>query len=164
MSEETDLQARLAQIAGIAVALEAQTGCPAPMMIAQWAVESRWGAKPVGNANYFGIKANCRDPKSCVVETEEVVNGKPVEEKLAFADYDSMADSARDYAVLITQGAPYQQAWAKYQEGHDLNALIVAVGATYATDPEYANLVSLISRQTNVQRAIVTARREALGV
>ena len=141
MSEETDLQARLAQIAGIAVALEAQTGCPAPMMIAQWAVESRWGAKPVGNANYFGIKANCRDPKSCVVETEEVVNGKPVEEKLAFADYDSMADSARDYAVLITQGAPYRAAWQRYQADHNLHTLIAAVATTYATDPKYTAMV-----------------------
>jgi len=34
-----DRQARLQQVAHIAVALEAQTGCPAPLMIAQWAQE-----------------------------------------------------------------------------------------------------------------------------
>jgi len=51
-----DRQARLQQVAHIAVALEAQTGCPAPLMIAQWALESKWGAKPAGNANFFGIK------------------------------------------------------------------------------------------------------------
>ena len=60
MSEKTDLQVQLAEIAAIAVALEAQSGCPAPMTIAQWAVESSWGAKPVGHANYFGVKANSR--------------------------------------------------------------------------------------------------------
>ena len=133
------------------------------MMIAQWAVESLWGSKPVGHANYFGIKANCRDPKSCVVETEDVVGGKRVEEKLAFADYDSMADSARDYALLITQGAPYREAWTSYQQTHDLNALIAAVAAHYASDPDYAALVGLISRQTNVTRAIAAARQEKVN-
>jgi flagellum-specific peptidoglycan hydrolase FlgJ len=158
MSEETDLQARLAEIARIAVVLEAQTGCPAPMMIAQWAVESSWGAKPVGRANYFGIKANSRDPESCIVETEEVVNGKPVEEKLAFADYDSLADSAQDYAMLITEGAPYQAAWHNYLKTRDLNALITAVSAKYASDPSYAKLVLEISGQVNVMGAMKAAR------
>jgi len=40
----------------------------------------------------------------------------------------------------------------------------VAVAAKYATDPGYGALVSLIANQTNVLRAIVAARREALGV
>jgi flagellum-specific peptidoglycan hydrolase FlgJ len=25
-------------------------------MIAQWAIESKWGEKPVDHANYFGVK------------------------------------------------------------------------------------------------------------
>jgi hypothetical protein len=29
-------------------------------MIAQWAVESRWGENPVGHANYFGVKRAAR--------------------------------------------------------------------------------------------------------
>ena len=62
MPDNTDLQTRLLQIAAIAVAIEKDTQCPAQLMIAQWAVESRWGAKPVGNFNYFGMKQNCRDP------------------------------------------------------------------------------------------------------
>ena len=90
MSDDTDRQARLTQIARIAVAMESQTGCPAPMMIAQWAVESRWGAQPAGHANYFGVKKNSRDPESCTELTEEVVNGKQVAEELQFADYDSL--------------------------------------------------------------------------
>src|ERR1700757_1312147 len=108
MSDDTDRQARLTQIARIAVVMEPQTGCPAPMMIAQWAVESRWGAQPAGQANYFGVKKNSRDPESCTELTEEVVNGRQVEEELQFADYDSLEDSARDYALLITEGAPYR--------------------------------------------------------
>ena len=160
MSEDTGRQARLAQIAQIAVALEAATGCPAPMMIAQWAVESRWGAKPCGNTNYFGIKANCSDPKSCVVETEEVVNGNPVEEELAFADYGSLYASAADYAALITTGDPYKAAWVQYQKDHDLDELIKAVATKYASDPGYRTLVTIIANQQNVTRAIAAARQK----
>lgn len=58
MSEDTERQTRLAEIAKIAVALKATTGCPAPLMIAQWAVGSRWGSKPCGHADYFGMKKN----------------------------------------------------------------------------------------------------------
>ena len=47
---------RLKEVAGIAAALEKQTACPAQLLIAQWAIESEWGAKPVGHANYFGVK------------------------------------------------------------------------------------------------------------
>ena len=53
-----DREARLNEVARIAVALEAQTGCPAQLLIAQWAIESNWGAKPVGHANYFGVSAS----------------------------------------------------------------------------------------------------------
>jgi flagellum-specific peptidoglycan hydrolase FlgJ len=163
MPENTDRQARLTEMARAAVALEKQTQCPAPLMIAQWAVESRWGAKPVGHANYFGIKKNARDPKCCTTETEEVVNGKRVEEELEFADYVSLEDSCRDYAVLITTGEPYRAAWERYSNDHDLNALIVAVAAKYATDPGYGALVSLIAQQANVARAIGAARQEAVN-
>jgi uncharacterized FlgJ-related protein len=55
MSDDTDRQARLAQVARIATALEAPR-CPTALLIAQWAIESQWGEKPVGDANYFGIK------------------------------------------------------------------------------------------------------------
>jgi flagellum-specific peptidoglycan hydrolase FlgJ len=161
MSEDTERQARLTEVAAIAVALETKTGCPAPMMIAQWAVESHWGAEPVGKSNYFGIKANCRAPESCISKTTEVVDGKTVGESLPFADYDSLEASCEDYTVLITQGQPYSDAWASYRETGDLNALIVAVAAKYATSTQYASLVSLIARQQNVARAIADARQEA---
>ena len=47
-----DRQTRLNEVARIAVDLESQTGCPAQLLIAQWALESKWGAKPAGNANF----------------------------------------------------------------------------------------------------------------
>lgn len=80
--------------------------------------------------------------------------------KLEFADYNSLADSCRDYAWLITQGAPYQAAWQKYQVNHDLPGLIAAVAGTYATDPSYARLATTIAKQGNVSQAVAAARQE----
>jgi len=156
-----DREQRLAEVARIAVALEAQTGCPAALLIAQWALESRWGAKPAGNFNFFGIKRAARHEKCCTVTTREVIDGKSVVQNLEFADYDSLADSCRDYAWLITHGAPYRAAWERYQLDHDLHALIASVAGTYATDPNYAFLATTISGQTNVAQAIAAAHQEA---
>ncbi|HZT32762.1 MAG TPA: glucosaminidase domain-containing protein [Bryobacteraceae bacterium] len=155
-----DHEARLREVACIAVALEAQTGCPAQLLISQWALESQWGAKPAGNFNFFGIKHASRHAKCCTVTTREVINGKSVVQDLEFADYDSLEDSCRDYAWLITQGAPYRAAWERYQSDHDLHTLIAAVAGTYATDPNYARLAAAIAGQTNVAQAVAAARQE----
>jgi flagellar protein FlgJ len=149
---------RLAAVARIAVRLESETGCPAQLLIAQWAVESEWGAKPAGVANYFGIKKASRHDKCCTVTTREVVNGKSVVQDLQFADYDCLDASCRDYAWLITQGSPYRSAWETYQRTRDLYGLIARVARTYATDPAYSKLAMEIASQTNVATAIKTAR------
>jgi flagellar protein FlgJ len=151
----------LKEVAGIAAALEKQTGCPAQLMIAQWAIESQWGEKPAGHANYFGIKKADRHTKCCTVTTHEVVNGKSVVQNLEFADYNSLNDSCRDYAWLIAHGAAYRTAWVQYQGDRDLHALIRAVAGAYATDPNYARLATAISSQTNVTQAIVDARQKS---
>jgi flagellum-specific peptidoglycan hydrolase FlgJ len=155
------LETRLNEVARIAVRLEQQTACPAQLLIAQWAIESKWGEKPVGHANYFGVKRAARHTQWCTVETREVVNGSSVIENLEFADYDSLADSCRDYAWLITHGTPYCAAWGRYQADHDLHTLIVAVAGIYATDPNYARLATTIAGQANVAQAIAETHQEA---
>lgn len=155
-----DREQRLEEVARIAVSLETETGCPARLMIAQWALESQWGAKPAGHANYFGIKKADRHTKCCTVTTREVVGGKSVVETLEFADYDSLEDSCRDYAWLITKGAPYRAAWGQFQGDQDLAALVVAVARVYATDPGYSQLAAAIAEQANVTGAIASAQRK----
>ena len=92
-----------------------------------------------------------------MVATREVVNGRSVVENLEFADYDSLEDSCRDYAWLITHGAPYREGWEQYRDDRDLPALVAAVGRVYATDPAYAHLAMIIGAQVNVARAISAA-------
>lgn len=82
------------------------------------------------------------------------MNGKSIIENLEFADYDSLEDSCRDYASLITNGTLYHSAWEQYQKARDLPALIAGVARVYATDPGYAHLATLIAGQTNVEQAI----------
>lgn len=49
--------------------------------------------------------------------------GREAAPKLEFGDYDSLEDSCRDYAWLITNGAPYRAGWERYEQHHDLHAL-----------------------------------------
>jgi len=149
---------RLAEVAKIAVRLEAETGLPARILIAQWAIESRWGAKPVGDFNVFGIKRAKRHTQFCAVETREVIDGKEVKRVCEFADYDSLDAACRDYAWLITHGAPYRTAWRQYQRTRDVGELIASVARIYATDPNYGGLVNQIAGQANIAAAIEGAR------
>lgn len=150
-------QTRLAEIAAIAVDQEDLTGLPAKLLIAQWAVESNWGAKPVGNANYFGIKKSKRHTLCCSAQTQEVINGKRQTQTLEFADYPSLLDSCLDYIWLITRGAPYSKAWADYKIDKDFSSFANRVLAIYAT-AQYGTLALQIANQPNVLAAIEVAR------
>ena len=176
------LETRLNEVARIAVRLEQQTACPAQLLIAQWAIESKWGEKPVGHANYFGMKRDARHTTWCTVTTQEaftpvqletwnhhhaasparVIATLPdgrqrVEIDDEFADYDSLDASCQDYTWLITHGTPYREAWRQYQRDKNLAALIRAVARVYATAPQYADLAEEIATQSNVLQAIAEA-------
>jgi flagellum-specific peptidoglycan hydrolase FlgJ len=173
---------RLDEVARIAVRLKRETGCPAQLLIAQWAIESQWGEKPSGHANYFGIKRAARHTKWCTVPTEEVFTPAQLEawnhlhtasparviamlpdSRLRveiddeFADYDSLNASCQDYAWLVTKGGPYQHAWQQYQHDKNLTELIGAVARTYATAPQYSQLANQVAGQQNVLDAVAGA-------
>lgn len=156
---DTQTTDRLREIARLAVAMETGTGVPARLLIAQWAIESRWGAKPVGQYNVFGIKRSARHAKFVDIATREVVAGSDQHVRVEFADYDSLEDACRDYAWLISQGSPYRAAWKQYQQDRDLNRLIDGVAQVYATDPGYARLLKQIAGQQNIAAWIEAAQR-----
>jgi flagellum-specific peptidoglycan hydrolase FlgJ len=158
---DQDRKRRLAEIAAIAVRLERETGVPAALLVAQWAVESAWGARPIGAANYFGIKKSARHARSCRVQTAEHIGGKRIEICAEFADYNSLEDAARDYAWLISNGWPYREAWKQYLATRDFDGLAAAIARVYATDPQYGLLIRTVAKQDNVRAAIETARAEA---
>jgi len=184
MTPDTARDQRLHDVACIAVPLEASSGCPARMLIAQWALESEWGAQPVGHANYFGIKYDPKRHNRFTVKTTEEwltesqiaawnvqhpasparKTGKVVGDTFnvllddRFADYATLADACVDYTWLITHGAPYQAAWRAYQQTRDADALMAAVAKVYATAPSYALLLGEIAGQANVTLALSRAQ------
>jgi len=157
---DPQLKQRLDAVARVAVKLEPETGMPPEMLIAQWALESAWGSKPAGHANYFGIKKAARHEKCCTVTTHETVKGKDVVLDLEFADYDSLEASCRDYSWLITHGTPYHDAWQQYQKDKNVHNLVFGIAHIYATGIGYAQLATQIAGQSNVAQAIAAAREE----
>jgi hypothetical protein len=64
------------------VRVKQETGCPAQLPVDQWAIESKWGEKPVGHAHHFAIRRAARHTQRCNVTTE-----------------DSLDASCQDYAI-----------------------------------------------------------------
>jgi flagellum-specific peptidoglycan hydrolase FlgJ len=142
----------LSAAAQAAVACEKETGLPAEITVAQWALESGWGSAAPGN-NCFGIKAY----PGCQVQsfqTQEVINGERKMLTLEFAAFESLQACFEKHARLLTQGAPYAQAWAQYQQNHDVAALIDGIAPHYATDPHYAAKLHDIAGEREVRTAI----------
>ncbi len=178
---------RLEEISDIAVKLENETGYPANVLIAQWAVESRWGEHPSCHSNYFGIKFNpTRNADSCWVDTAEAFSPAELQgwnrshpDRLGrvlrsfpdgsmtvaisdqFAEYASLEDSSRDYVALIENAPPYRTFWKKYLDNHDAMQLLSGVAREYATNPEYARTLTSVATGWTVRGAVTGARRRA---
>lgn len=176
---------RLKEIAALAVKAERLAGVPAASTVAQWAVESQWGASPVGHANYFGIKRADRHKLSVSVPTHEwwhqevidlwnqhnpnnpaISTGRSDAQKRlevtvnqVFADYGSLAESVDDYIWLIVHGNPYAATWASYRKTFNIMDFVKGVAAVYSTSAQYGDLVVKIAFQTNVTNAIAAARQ-----
>jgi flagellum-specific peptidoglycan hydrolase FlgJ len=176
-------KARLDEVAAVAAAIEEGAGYPSTALIAQWAVESKWGSHKAGNANYFGIKRADRHKKFCLVTTHEEFTGKEIAEWNAkhpdrpariiqklpsgktqveiddqFADYDSLKDSCEDYVWLISHGAPYAKAWKNFQTAGSVTTLLFTIAGIYATAGAYARLLIQISQQSEVVEAVSAAK------
>lgn len=180
------------EIADIAVKMEKETGVPAAVTIAQWATESGWGQKAIGN-NVFGITKARRHSKSQLKSTTEDITYEqfkkfsPAEQASVrsmdgstisgpwqgkmkvrmdreFADFDTLEDSFRDHSRLLSSGqGPYKAAFERYKATGDVQSFIRDIAPTYATDRNYANVIGNIARQQNVTSAISSARN-SLGV
>lgn len=149
---------RLAEIARIAVSIEADTGFPPAALVAQWAIESHWGERPIGRYGVFGMKAATRHSLSTTAATHEWISGEltPVDQR--FADYDSLESAARDYAHTIMTAACYQPAWREYQRDGKIQQLLNGIAEKYAPgNRNYGHLANVIACQENVFHAICDA-------
>lgn len=180
------------EIAEMAVKMEKETGIPAAVTIAQWATESGWGQKGIGN-NVFGMTKARRHTKSQTKSTTEditydqlmkfspaerasvrTLDGQPingpwqgkmkVKMDREFADFDTLEDAFRDHARLLSANTgPYKTAFDRYKMTGDVQGFIRDIAPTYATDRNYSNVIGRIAGQRNVMDAIGSSRN-ALGV
>jgi flagellar protein FlgJ len=127
------------------------SGVPAPLILAQAALESGWGKREIKaddgtqSFNLFGIKAD-RGWKGAVVETTttEYVDGEPQRVRAKFRAYASYDEAFTDYAKFITRNPRYANVLATddpTEAAHGLQR------AGYATDPQYgAKLVRIMQK------------------
>lgn len=175
----------LRDAARAAVECEAETGVPAELTVAQWALESGWGFHAPGN-NCFGIKGHPSTGKVQLLSTTEwfdspgkadlwvaarpgriavLIDGVEPDKKGRhkyqckdwFAVYDSLADCFKAHSVIFTSGSCRN--WlGTYLINRDLYAFISGIGPVYATDPDYADKVLALVAKTEVSEAIALAR------
>ena len=122
---------------------------PASISLAQFGLESGWGAhEPPGSNNPFGIKAVPGQP-SVTVPTHEFIAGRYVAVEAAFRKFDSLADAFDAHAALLATGTPYYKARECIASGitpASVNAFANALTGVYATDPLYGQkLIQLMT-------------------
>ncbi|SEA41367.1 flagellar assembly peptidoglycan hydrolase FlgJ [Variovorax sp. YR216] len=117
------------------------SGVPAPLILAQAALESGWGKREIRaddgtqSFNLFGIKAD-KSWQGRVVETTttEYVDGEPQRVRAKFRAYDSYEEAFTDYARFMTRNPRYA---GVVTAGDPTEAAHGLQRAGYATDPQY---------------------------
>jgi len=126
---------------------------PASISIAQWALESGWGAHDLGCFNYFGMKAPV-DAKGVPtvpfvsVRTREVnAQGKDYYINAPFRKFTSPDQAFDLHGKLLATGSAYTKARATYPNA---DAFADALTGKYATDPKYGTLLKQIMKGRNL--------------
>jgi flagellum-specific peptidoglycan hydrolase FlgJ len=142
-----------AAAAAAAKACQAKTALPASLTMAQWALESGWGAHMPG-CNCFGIKSypGCLAVQSLV--TTEYVDGKPEEIAQKFAVFETLEACFEKHAELLKTGARYAPAWAAFEKSRDPETLARSIALHYATDPLYGAKLVALMRSARIQQAL----------
>lgn len=117
-----------------AVASQKRWNVPASVTLAQWVVESAWGASmPPGSNNPFGIKAGPGQP-SVNSPTREVISGEPVTVTARFRTFASLQEAFEEHGRLLATSRYYGNAM-KSAENPD--AFADGLNGVYGTDPNY---------------------------
>ena len=123
----------------------AKWGIPASVSLAQWALESGWGAHCPGN-NPFGIKA-MTGYDTQTFATHEVVNGHLIPCSQTFAAFANMFEAFDCHAKLIATAPVYSSAMRALPS---LQAFVTAMAPHYATDPQYGAKIMAVIKGSNL--------------
>jgi hypothetical protein len=127
-----------ADVIAAAQVAQNQTRVPACVSIAQWAVESGWGAHtPPGSNNPFGVK-DFHGADAVWAWTTEVVHGVMQHVKQPFKRYASLNDAFAGHAELLAGDHRYAPAMAALP---DIAAFVKLMAPVYATAPNYGEMI-----------------------
>ena len=131
-------------IIAAAQAAWATTNVPASISIAQWALESGWGAHmPPNSNNPFGVKSTGAEPYVTAATREfDKAAQQWVTAVAHFRKYPSLADAFTEHAQFLASNPRYAPCF----EAPDATGFAQQLQAChYATDPDYAmKLVEII--------------------
>lgn len=117
-----------------AQASQTKWGVPASVTLAQYGLESAWGAHmPLNSNNPFGIKAKDGEP-TVVATTVDIVHQQP------FRKYSSIAEAFDDHGRLLATVSLYAPAMKAWRAG-DLDSGVRLMAQHYATAANYADLL-----------------------
>lgn len=126
-----------------------ELGVKPEVLLAQAALETGWGrhviTAPDGRSSYnlFNIKADGRwHGERMTVSTLEYQDGVAVRQRASFRAYGSYAESFADYADFLRSNPRYREALR--QAGNAEAFVNELQRAGYATDPKYAEKISMI--------------------
>lgn len=129
-----------------AVASRLKWSVPASVTLAQWAVESAWGAAmPQDSNNPFGIKAVGSQP-AVESATREVVAGETVVIQAKFRKFASLGEAFDLHGRLLATAPAYGPAMRNKE---DPEAFADALTGVYATDPLYGATLKYVIRTFN---------------
>ena len=136
-----DKQEFISALLPAAIEESKRTGIDPRLIVAQAAQETGWGRSAPGN-NFFGIKSHGQSGGQ-TFNTHEYIDGKRVNIRDSFRQFDSPADSVRGYGEFILNNPRYKPLMA----AQGLDAQLEALQASgYATDPNYSRSVGAIAR------------------
>lgn len=121
---------------------------PASITLAQWIVESAWGAAmPPDSNNPFGIKATS---SQAAVEsaTEEVIDGKTIRIVARFRRFESITEAFEQHGALLATASPYKAAMELVE---DVERFADALTGVYATDPQYGTTLKWVITTYNLK-------------
>ena len=114
---------------------------PASIVLAQWIVESAWGASmPPDSNNPFGIKALPNQP-AVESNTREVINGNSIYIVARFRRFDSMAQAFELHGQLLATSHHYRAAMKLVDDPEQFADALTGV---YATDPKYGTTLKWV--------------------
>ena len=136
-----------AEVIQAAIASRQRWQVPASVTLAQWALESGFGAHmPSGSNNPFGIKARANQP-SVEATTVEFVHGQRVVVRARFRKFASLAEAFDLHGRLLATNKVYRPAM---QVRNDPDAFADALTGVYATAPNYGSVLKSMMKRYNL--------------